>query len=224
MEVSARRSATLPGRPLRAGGVYRRSSPCSLALQSPRSWLLVPWTRTSTGQRSFASFGPTPQDLEPTTNCLPTALQSPELSLASFKRQLKTHPAVPALYSAVCSCGCRVPSSVLSALLWLYSVFGADSRLDTYVCLSLFMCASCLSVRNTHRIRSRQQLHGSASAAYWTSVQKQTHLVTRMCSLFLKPFTVHGSRNCRCPICSTSWSPAHWRSHVSKSVLVLFFL
>ena len=52
MEVSARRSATLPGRPLCADGVYGRSSPVSLC-----SLLLVPWTRTSTGQRSSASYG-----------------------------------------------------------------------------------------------------------------------------------------------------------------------
>jgi len=63
----------------------------SLALQSPRSWLLVPWTRTSTGQRSFAAFGPR------TWSRLPTAIRSPELSLASFKRQLKTHSSVPVL-------------------------------------------------------------------------------------------------------------------------------
>ena len=59
---------------------------------------MVPWTRTSTGQRM-------------TWNRLPTALRSPELSLASFKRQLKTHSSVPALDSAGCSCGCRVRSS-----------------------------------------------------------------------------------------------------------------
>jgi len=38
LEVSARRSATLPGRPLCAGGVYGRSSPvslCSLSLRGP---------------------------------------------------------------------------------------------------------------------------------------------------------------------------------------------
>ena len=63
--------------------------------------LLVPWTRTSTGQRSF----------ETTWNRLPTALRSPELTPSSFKRQLKTHSSVPALDSARCSCGCRVPSS-----------------------------------------------------------------------------------------------------------------
>jgi len=67
--------------------------------------LLVPWTRTSTGHRSFAAYGPR------TWNRLPTALRSPELSLSSFKRQLKTHSSVPALDSAGCSCGCRVPSS-----------------------------------------------------------------------------------------------------------------
>ena len=67
--------------------------------------LLVPWTRTFTGQPSFAAYG------LKTCNQLPTALRSPELSLASFKRQLKTHLSVPALDSAGCSCGCRVPSS-----------------------------------------------------------------------------------------------------------------
>ena len=67
--------------------------------------LLVPWTRTSTGQPSFAAYG------SRTWNRLPTALRSPELSLSSFERQLKTHLSVPALDSAGCSCGCRVPSS-----------------------------------------------------------------------------------------------------------------
>jgi len=67
--------------------------------------LLVTWTRTSTGQRSFAAYG------RRTWNQLPTALRSTELSLASFKRQLKTHSSVPALDSTGCSCGCRVPSS-----------------------------------------------------------------------------------------------------------------
>jgi len=47
--------------------------------------LMVPWTRTSTGQRSFAVYGPR------TWNRLPPALQLTELSLSSFKRQLKTY-------------------------------------------------------------------------------------------------------------------------------------
>ena len=44
--------------------------------------LMVPWTRTSTGQRSFAVYGLR------TWNRLPPALRLPELSLSSFKRQL----------------------------------------------------------------------------------------------------------------------------------------
>ena len=68
--------------------------------------VLLPWTRTSTGQRSFALC------CSRTWNRLPTALRSPELSLVSFKRQLKTHSSVPAaLDSAGCSCECRLPSS-----------------------------------------------------------------------------------------------------------------
>jgi len=47
--------------------------------------LMVPWTRTSTGQCNFAVYDPR------TWNWLPPALQMPELSLSSFKRQLKTH-------------------------------------------------------------------------------------------------------------------------------------
>jgi len=38
----------------------------------------------STGQRSFAVFGPT------TWNSLPSSLRAPELSLSTFKRLLKT--------------------------------------------------------------------------------------------------------------------------------------
>ena len=100
MEVSARRSATSRGRPTSVCRRRLRTVVASLALQSPG-----PWTRTFTGQPSFAAYG------LKTCNQLPTALRSPELSLASFKRQLKTHLSVPALDSAGCSCGCRIPSS-----------------------------------------------------------------------------------------------------------------
>ena len=44
--------------------------------------LLLPRGRTSTGQRSFAMFGP--------AICLPPSLRAPELSLSTFKRLLKT--------------------------------------------------------------------------------------------------------------------------------------
>jgi len=46
--------------------------------------LLLPRARTSTGQRSFAVFGPA------TWNSLPCSLRDPELSLSIFKRLLKT--------------------------------------------------------------------------------------------------------------------------------------
>jgi len=99
MEVSARRSATFLCVPA-ASTDGRRQSRSAVS-----GAFLVPWTRTSTGHRSFAAYGPR------TWNRLPTALRSPELLLSSFKRQLKTHSSVPALDTAGCSCGCRVPSS-----------------------------------------------------------------------------------------------------------------
>ena len=46
--------------------------------------LLLPRAQTSTGQRSFAVFGPA------TWNSLPPSLRTPELSLSTFKRRLKT--------------------------------------------------------------------------------------------------------------------------------------
>jgi len=62
-----------------------------LQLRSASSGVLVvPCTRTSTGQRSFAVNGPR------TWNSLPASLRSPDLSLRSFKRQLKSYH-VPSL-------------------------------------------------------------------------------------------------------------------------------
>ena len=98
--------ATSPGRPLCDGGVYGRSSPVSLcSLRGPAGALDsdVCWPAQLCCVRSLG--------LEPTWNRLATAVRSPEQSLASFKRQLKTHSSVPALDNAGCSCGCRVPSS-----------------------------------------------------------------------------------------------------------------
>jgi len=102
MEVSARRSATLPVRTLCAGGVYGRSSPVSLccmssgppgALDSDVYWpaqLCCVW----------------PQDLEPTANGPPITR-----TVARIFQTPAQDPPVPALDSAGCSCGCRVPSS-----------------------------------------------------------------------------------------------------------------
>jgi len=47
--------------------------------------LLVPGTRTATGQRSFAVNGPR------TWNSLPAELRTPDTTLCSFKRHLKAH-------------------------------------------------------------------------------------------------------------------------------------
>jgi len=55
--------------------------------------LMVPSTRTLTGQCSFAVYGPTPR----TWNQLPSALRLPDLPLSSFKCQLKIDPSLPAL-------------------------------------------------------------------------------------------------------------------------------
>jgi len=63
-----------------------RTVVASLALQSQSpgtSW--CPGLGRLLASAAFAAYGPT------TWNRLPTALRSPELSLSSFKRQLKTH-------------------------------------------------------------------------------------------------------------------------------------
>jgi hypothetical protein len=74
--------------------VLAASTTCHQQLRSASSGaILVPRTRTTTGQRSFAVNGPR------TWNNLPAALRLPELSLCSFKRQLKTH-----LFSAPTRC------------------------------------------------------------------------------------------------------------------------
>ena len=74
-----------PGWPLHSSRVYTRSS--TAAFRVVRSSC---GPRTRTGQRSFAVNGPR------TRNSLSAALRSPDLSLRSFKRQLKVLP-VPSL-------------------------------------------------------------------------------------------------------------------------------
>jgi len=71
--------------------------------------LLLPRVRTSTGQGSFAVFGPA------TWNSLPPSLRAPELSLSTFKRLLKTQ-----LFSACVN--------HRLAPLWLNSEFGATYK------------------------------------------------------------------------------------------------
>ena len=75
-----------------------------LQLRSASSGVLVvPCTRTSTGQRSFAVNGPR------TWNSLPAALRSPDLSLRSFQRQLKSY-----LFPHG---GCQVPEQPYGAIV-----------------------------------------------------------------------------------------------------------
>jgi len=68
--------------------------------------LLVPWTRTFTGQRSFAEFGPR------TTNYQLPAANGPPITrtVARFIQAPAQDPPVSALDNAGCSCGCRVSS------------------------------------------------------------------------------------------------------------------
>jgi len=99
-------TASSPGQPGYAGTIAAprvtsvcrrrlRTAVASIALQSPRSSWCPGLGRLLASPallcRAYCSR---------TWNRLPTALQSPELSLASFKRQLKTHLSVPALDSA----------------------------------------------------------------------------------------------------------------------------
>jgi len=89
--------------------------------------LLVPWTRTSTGQRSFATYLK-PSDhqncrsLHSSASSRPTQIAIPHwptrepiyLPHGAHSRQppvAHKRNAHPALDSAGCSCGCRVPSS-----------------------------------------------------------------------------------------------------------------
>jgi len=105
-------TASRPGSsPYQVVGSVTGHSYASLTLQSPRP-SRCPGLTTSTGQRSCCEPSAVVRCVWPRTwNRLPTALRSPELSLSSFKRQLKTHLSVPVLDSAGCSCGCRIPSS-----------------------------------------------------------------------------------------------------------------
>jgi len=61
--------------------VHGRQQPRSIAAGT----LLVPRTRTATGQRSFTVNGPR------TWNSLPAELRVPDTTLCSFKRHLKAH-------------------------------------------------------------------------------------------------------------------------------------
>jgi len=71
----------------------------------------------------------TPPDAGSSPYCRYVLLQyySTSYYSAPYKRQLMTHSSVPALDSAGCSCGCRVPSSG-AVVIVMYSEFGADYK------------------------------------------------------------------------------------------------
>ena len=84
VEMSTRQSAALPCRSVHSDHFSRGKA--SIALCNDwNPFSCMPRVRTSTGQRSFAVFGPA------TWNSLPPSLRAaPELSLSTFKRLLKT--------------------------------------------------------------------------------------------------------------------------------------
>ena len=118
--------------------------------------LMVPWTRTSTGQCSFAVYGPR------TWNRLPTALQPPEL-LLSYSPQSSTSS------RPTCSSTrqCWLQLWVLCTILWCCcdcTVSSApttnvqtqlDSRLTQFSTVTLVRSplefVSCLSPNEKHR-------------------------------------------------------------------------
>ena len=112
MEVSARRSATLPGWPLCAGGVYGRSSPVSLcSLRGPGSW--CPGLGRLLASAALPRMAPGP----PLTRTAARFIQEPAED--------------PLVCSSTRQCWLQLWVSctvVPSALLWLYSEFGADYK------------------------------------------------------------------------------------------------
>jgi len=118
MEVSARRSATLPGWPPCAGGVYGRSSPVSLcSLRGPPGALDsdVYWPARLCCVRL--------QDLELTTNDPPITRTVARFSQAPAQDPLVCCSTRQCWLQLWVSC-----TVVPSALLWLYSEFGTDYK------------------------------------------------------------------------------------------------
>jgi len=92
-----------------------------------------------------------------TRNRLPAALRSPELSLASFKRQ----SSAPALHvdSAGCSCVCRVPSLRIGAVVTVQRVRRRDYRSPDTTRLDASAVAAAAAV--LRRRRQTMQRHAT---------------------------------------------------------------
>ena len=78
----------------------RLSSSIGLTLYAISEAVMVPLTRTSTGQRSFSVMSP-----EPGIAC---NLDQPQLSSSTFKRQAKTQSSSTKLVTAGCNCASRI--------------------------------------------------------------------------------------------------------------------
>ena len=93
--------------------------------------LMVPWTRTSTGQRTAALYGLR------TWNRLLPALPLSELLLSSFKRQLKTH-----LFQhqcAGCSCDSYIPpSGAVPTVVSSAPIITVSTQLNSTLCHPYF--------------------------------------------------------------------------------------
>jgi len=117
MEVSARLSATLPGRPLCVGGVYGRSSPVSLcSLRGSVSWCPGLGRLLASAALLCAAPGPgtdfqRPFDHQNSRSLHSSASSRPTRLFPTPTGSPSLDPSVPALDSAGCSCECRVPSS-----------------------------------------------------------------------------------------------------------------
>ena len=88
----------------------RRQSRCAVSAA-----LLVPWTRTSTGQRSVW-----PQNLEPTTNGPPIT--------RTVARFIQAPAQDPRVCSSTRQCWLQLWVSCHRAVLWLYSEFSTDYK------------------------------------------------------------------------------------------------
>jgi len=95
--------------------------------------LLLPRARTSTGQRSFAVFDPA------TWNSLPPSLRTPELSLSTFKRRLKTplfqHPWSIVRHRYDRSASSAIQTQLNSTTLWSYASW-SNLPMMTYILLT----------------------------------------------------------------------------------------
>jgi len=81
----------------------------------------------------------------------------------------------------------------------------------------------CITTKITYRMRPSQGLARHLELIGLTS-KKQTRLVTTIVVVCSWNRLLWQQKLYRCPICSTSWSPAHWRSDFSSQFWPFSFL